>query len=60
MVWSDSVPNPKNVRYGSAGFPKPLLNLYNKENLPASPFFTMTVKPVSPAPAASTTPPPAS
>jgi len=47
LVWSESVPNPKNVRYGFAGFPKPLLNLYNKENLPASPFFTMPSKPMS-------------
>lgn len=40
VVWSDAVKNPKNVRYGWAGYPEPVINLYNKEGLPASPFNT--------------------
>ncbi len=40
IVWSESVPNPKHVRYAWAGYPKPMANLYNKEGLPASPFNT--------------------
>lgn len=40
VVWSDDVPDPKNIRYGWAGYPKPMVNLYNKEGLPASPFST--------------------
>jgi sialate O-acetylesterase len=46
LVWNDSIPKPKDVRYGNAGFPKPLLNLYNNENLPASPFSTVKPKPL--------------
>jgi sialate O-acetylesterase len=39
IVWSDSVPNPKYVRYAWADNPDGA-NLYNKEGLPASPFRT--------------------
>ncbi len=39
VVWSDSVPNPLSVRYAWADNPEGA-NLYNKENLPASPFKT--------------------
>ena len=39
-VWSDKVAAPKTVRYGWAPNPKPFANLYNRENLPASPFST--------------------
>ncbi|MDR1145836.1 MAG: sialate O-acetylesterase [Verrucomicrobiales bacterium] len=38
IVWSDEVPAPVAVRYGWAN--NPVLNLYNKEKLPASPFRT--------------------
>ena len=37
-LWSDSVPNPKIVRYAWAG--NPVCNLYNSAGLPASPFRT--------------------
>ncbi|MEL1252297.1 sialate O-acetylesterase [Flavobacterium sp. DGU38] len=37
IVWNDSVPNPIKVRYAWADNPVEA-NLYNKENLPASPF----------------------
>jgi len=40
VVWSDSVPGPKVARYAWTGFPKPAVNLYNKEGLPAAPFET--------------------
>ena len=39
VVWSEEVPNPRYIRYAWADNPvNP--NLYNKENLPASPFRT--------------------
>ncbi len=38
VAQSNKVPNPKSVRYGWDGFP--IVNLYNKEGLPASPFTT--------------------
>jgi sialate O-acetylesterase len=38
IVSSSSVPNPAAVRYGWADFP--VVNLFNKEGLPASPFRT--------------------
>ncbi len=38
VVSSDKVPNPVAVRYGWANFP--VVNLWNKEGLPASPFRT--------------------
>jgi len=38
VVWSDKVANPVSVRYGWASNPSG--NLYNKEELPASPFRT--------------------
>ncbi|PXY42196.1 sialate O-acetylesterase [Flavobacterium cheongpyeongense] len=37
IVWSGSIPNPMKVRYAWADNPSEA-NLYNKENLPASPF----------------------
>ncbi|CAD0006902.1 hypothetical protein [Flavobacterium salmonis] len=37
MVWSDSIPIPLKVRYARADNPSEA-NLYNKQNLPASPF----------------------
>lgn len=37
IVWNDAVPNPSKVRYAWADNPEGV-NLYNKENLPASPF----------------------
>jgi sialate O-acetylesterase len=40
VVSSDAVPAPVAIRYGWAGSPE--CNLYNKENLPASPFRTDT------------------
>jgi len=40
LVWNAHIPQPTAVRYGWAGFPKPPVNLYNKEGLPASPFAT--------------------
>ncbi len=44
VVWNDSVPNPKYVRYAWADNPvNP--NLYNKEGLPASPFEVATDMP---------------
>jgi sialate O-acetylesterase len=39
VVWSDQVPQPVAVRYAWADNPEGA-NLYNKENLPASPFRT--------------------
>jgi sialate O-acetylesterase len=39
-VWSSAVSSPLAVRFGWENFPKPLLNLFNKEGLPASPFRT--------------------
>jgi len=39
VVWHDSIPNPKYVRYAWADNPDGA-NLYNKEGLPASPFRT--------------------
>lgn len=39
IVWNKDVPNPKNVRYAWADNPRGA-NLYNKEDLPASPFRT--------------------
>jgi sialate O-acetylesterase len=39
-VWSEQVPKPAAVRYGWAAFP--VVNLWNKEGLPASPFRTDT------------------
>jgi sialate O-acetylesterase len=39
-VWSDQVPKPVAVRYGWAAYP--VVNLWNKEDLPASPFRTDT------------------
>ncbi|MCS6776949.1 MAG: sialate O-acetylesterase [Chloroherpetonaceae bacterium] len=38
VVWHPDVPEPVAVRYGWANFP--VVNLYNKEGLPASPFRT--------------------
>jgi hypothetical protein len=38
VVWSDKIKNPKAVRYGWADWIK--CNLYNSEDLPASPFRT--------------------
>jgi sialate O-acetylesterase len=38
IVWSDVVPEPKAVRYGWAK--NPVVNLWNKDGLPASPFRT--------------------
>ncbi len=38
VVWSDAVGKPAGVRYGWANFPEG--NLFNKEDLPASPFRT--------------------
>jgi sialate O-acetylesterase len=38
VVWSPSVKNPVAVRYGWANYP--IVNLFNKEGLPASPFRT--------------------
>ena len=38
-VWNDAIPDPVAVRYGWADNPEGA-NLYNKENLPASPFKT--------------------
>jgi sialate O-acetylesterase len=38
LVWNDSVPNPKSVRYAWAD--NPAANLYNGAGLPASPFRT--------------------
>ena len=38
LVWSNSVSDPKAVRYAWSAYPEPLANLYNKEGLPASPF----------------------
>jgi sialate O-acetylesterase len=38
VVWSEQVPNPVAVRYGWANFP--VLNLWNKDGLPACPFRT--------------------
>jgi sialate O-acetylesterase len=38
IVWSDKVAEPKTVRYAWAPNPEPFANLYNRENLPASPF----------------------
>jgi sialate O-acetylesterase len=40
IVSSEQVPNPAAVRYGWANYPKPTINLFNKEGLPASPFRT--------------------
>jgi sialate O-acetylesterase len=40
VVWSAAVKTPVAVRYGWSGFPKPSLNLWNKDGLPASPFRT--------------------
>jgi sialate O-acetylesterase len=40
VVWSEQVPKPAAVRYGWAAFP--VVNLWNKEGLPASPFRTDT------------------
>lgn len=37
VVWSDNIPNPEAVRYAWADNPDKA-NLFNKENLPASPF----------------------
>ncbi|MBI2844480.1 MAG: sialate O-acetylesterase [Armatimonadetes bacterium] len=37
-VWSPDVPHPTAVRYGWSGYP--VVNLFNKEGLPASPFRT--------------------
>lgn len=37
IVWSDAIPNPEVVRYAWADNPDKA-NLFNKENLPASPF----------------------
>lgn len=39
IVWNDNIPNPVAVRYGWADNPEGT-NLYNKEDLPASPFRT--------------------
>ncbi|HBG25991.1 MAG: hypothetical protein A2Y10_13725 [Planctomycetes bacterium GWF2_41_51] len=38
LVWSDQIKNPKHVRYGWTDYIE--CNLYNKKNLPASPFRT--------------------
>lgn len=38
VVWSDEVPNPVAVRFGWANYP--VVNLFNKEGLPAAPFRT--------------------
>lgn len=40
VVWSEKVTEPKTVRYAWAADPQPFANLYNRENLPASPFST--------------------
>lgn len=40
VVTCDAVESIRAVRYGWANFPKPPLNLFNKEGLPASPFRT--------------------
>ena len=37
LVWADEIASPLYVRYAWAGNPAKA-NLYNKENLPASPF----------------------
>ena len=39
MVWSDKVPQPVHVRYAWKNFPEEA-NLFNSEDLPASPFRT--------------------
>ena len=38
MVWSDKVDKPVAVRFGWANYP--VVNLWNKDGLPASPFKT--------------------
>jgi sialate O-acetylesterase len=43
VVWSDEIAAPAAVRYGWADYP--VINLYNKEGLPASPFRTDDWKP---------------
>jgi sialate O-acetylesterase len=49
VVTCDEVDQIVAVRYGWANFPKPTLNLFNKEGLPASPFrtddFPLTTQP---------------
>ncbi len=50
IVWNEQVARPVAVRFGWASYP--LVNLFNKEGLPASPFrtddFPMTTQPKSP------------
>jgi sialate O-acetylesterase len=41
VVAADKVSAPVHVRYGWDGFPRPPINLCNKEGLPASPFTTI-------------------
>lgn len=45
IVGNSSVSNPLAVRFGWENFPKPVLNLFNKEGLPASPFRTDVYQP---------------
>ena len=53
-VWSPNVDKPVAVRFGWANYP--VVNLWNKDGLPASPFrtddFPMTTGPAKPAAAA--------
>ena len=39
LVWNEAIAKPTAIRYGWRAFPR--ANLYNKENLPASPFSTL-------------------
>jgi sialate O-acetylesterase len=61
VVSSPSVTQPKAVRFGWADFP--VVNLYNKVGLPATPFRTddwpMVTRPKPPAPVAAAKPAPA-
>lgn len=40
VVWNNKIKNPKNVRYAWSNSPKDIINLYNDEGLPLSPFTT--------------------
>ena len=40
VLSSNQVPSPTAVRYAWIRFPRPMVNLYNKEGLPAAPFAT--------------------
>jgi sialate O-acetylesterase len=54
VVSSPAVPQPAAVRYGWADNPVPTLNLWNKADLPASPFRTDTWPLPAPTPASNT------